>query len=154
MTDAGQFAGTHPLVAVVFFNIGVAIGAVVTLAIAFFALQLLFARVLGPLLGVIVLSALVGHAAWHGMMNNGGELGSLIGRVPTASLWPALEIVALWLLPAVLIGVIAYFLLKRVDGAPVPRCVGHCSNAVGNRVPRVQHCERARARNLPPVISI
>jgi hypothetical protein len=120
LTDAGQFAGTHPLVAVVFFNIGVAIGAVVSLALAFFALQLLFARVLGPLLGVIVLSALAGHAAWHGMMNNGGELGALIGRVPTASLWPALEVVALWLLPAVLTGAIAYFLLKRVDGAPVP----------------------------------
>ena len=119
LTDAGQFAGTHPLVAAVFFNVGVAIGAVVSLAIAFLALRLLFAWVLGPLLGVIVLSALVGHVAWHGMMNNGGELGSLLGRVPTASLWPALAVVALWLLPALLAGVIAYFSLKRWDGAPV-----------------------------------
>jgi hypothetical protein len=120
LTDAGQFAGTHPLVAVIFFNVGIAIGAVVSLAIAFFALRLVFARVLGPLLGVIVLSILAGHVAWHGMMNNGAELGSLLGRVPTPSLWPALAVVALWLIPALLVGTIAYFLLKRTDGLPVP----------------------------------
>ena len=32
----------------------------------------------------------------------------------------ALAAVALWLLPALLASVVAYFLLKRLDGAPVP----------------------------------
>ena len=119
LSDAGQFAGTHPLVGVVFFNVGVAIGAVVSLGVAFFALRLLFTRLLVALLGVIVLSVLAGHAAWHGMLNNGSELGSVLGRIPGANLWPALAVVALWLLPALLLGVIAYFLPKPMDGAPV-----------------------------------
>jgi hypothetical protein len=120
LTDAGAFAGTHPLVAVVFFNVGVALGAVASVAIAFVALRLLFARVLGPLLGVIVLSALVGHAAWHGMIDNGSELFGQLGRASAASLWSALAVVAPWLAPALLVGVIAYFLLPRLDGMAVP----------------------------------
>lgn len=120
LSDAGQLAGTHPLVAVVFFNVGVAIAAVVSLGFAFFALRLLFSKLLAALLGVVVLSAVAGHAAWHGMLNNGSELGSMLERIPGANLWPAMAVVSLWLLPAVLLGVIAYFLPKPMHGAPFP----------------------------------
>ncbi len=120
LLNAAQFVGTHSLVAVTSFNIGLVLGEVVLLAIAFYALRLLFARVLGPLLGLIVLSAMVGHAGWHGMVDNGGELGRQVGHLPTASLWPALAAIALWLVPALLVGIVAYFLPKRFDGVAVP----------------------------------
>jgi hypothetical protein len=122
--NAAQFVGTHSLVAVVCFNIGLVVGEVVILAIAFYALRLLFARLLGPILGLIVLSAMVGHAGWHGMVDNGGELGRQLGHLPTASLWSALTAVALWLLPALLVGVVAYFLPKRFNGLAVPTLLG------------------------------
>ena len=66
LTDVSQFAGTHALVATVSFNVGVALGEVAGLALAFFALRVLFASVLGPLLGAIVVSVLLGHAAGTG----------------------------------------------------------------------------------------
>jgi HupE / UreJ protein len=138
LMDASQFVGTHPLVATVSFNVGVALGEVVSLAIAFFALRLLFARVLGPILGLIVLSAMVGHAGWHGMLDNGGELGRQLGRLPAASLWSPLAVVVMWLVPALLIGVLAYFLPRRFDGAPVPTLLralrGHHTDEGATRV--------------------
>jgi len=120
LSDAWQFAGPHTLVAVVSFNVGVAIGEVVSLAIAFFALRLIFARVLGPLLGVLVLSAVVGHASWHQMIDGGRELGRQLGQAPAASLWSALVVLTPWLVPVLLVGVLAYFLPRRFDGVPAP----------------------------------
>jgi hypothetical protein len=118
LTDAGQFAGTHTLVAVFSFNVGVALGEVVSLAVAFFALRLLFAGVLGPLLGVIVLSAAVGHASWHGMVDGGRELWRQLGQAGATGFWSALVVVALWLAPALLVGAASYFLPRRFDGRP------------------------------------
>jgi hypothetical protein len=120
LIDAAQFVGTHSLVAVIAFNIGIALGEVVIVAIAFLAIRLLFSRVLGPLLGLIVLSAMIGHAGWHGMMDNGGELARLLAHLPLASLWSALATVALWLVPVLLVGVVAYFVPRRFDGEPAP----------------------------------
>ena len=120
LTDAWQFAGTHTLVAVVSFNVGVALGEFLSLAAAFLALRLLFSFVLGPLLGVIVLSALVGHASWHGMIDGGRELGRQLGIAGAASFWSAWLVVALWVAPALLVGGAAYFLPRRFDGMPAP----------------------------------
>jgi hypothetical protein len=124
LTDAWQFVGTHPVVAVASFNVGVALGAFVSLAIAVLAVRLLFASVLGPLVGLIVLSAFLGHASWHWMMDGGRDLVSLMARVPAASLWPALGAVAIWLLPALTVGLVAYFLPKRFDGATAQTLLG------------------------------
>ncbi|HWZ73139.1 MAG TPA: HupE/UreJ family protein [Casimicrobiaceae bacterium] len=120
LTDAWQFAGTHTLVAVVSFNVGVALGEVVSLVLAFFALRLLFAAVLGPLLGVIVLSTVAGHASWHGMIDGGRELWRQLGQAGASGFWSALIVVAPWLAPALLVGVVAYLLPKRFDGVPAP----------------------------------
>ncbi len=120
LTDASPFMGTHPLVAIVAFNIGVALAVVACLVIAFFALRLLFASVLGPLLGVIVLSAVLGHASWHWMMDGGREFVRQLAQTPAASFWSGLFVVVPWLIPALLVGVAAYFLPKRFDGVPVP----------------------------------
>jgi hypothetical protein len=115
LADASQFAGTHPFVSVLFFNLGVALGEVVSLALAFAALRWLVDRALGPSLAVLVLSAVLGHQGWHWMMDRSHELGHALGHA-TAS---ELASVALWLLPALLAGGAAWFLpqLRSADGS-------------------------------------
>ncbi len=120
LADAWQFAGPHTLVAVVSFNVGVLLGEVASVAIAFFALRLFFAYVLGPLLGVIVLSALLGHANWHWMIDGSIDLARQLAPVPAADLWSTIVVLAPWLVPAMLVGIAAYFLPKRFDGVPGP----------------------------------
>lgn len=120
LADIGQFAGTHTFVSVVSFNVGVVVGEVVSLAIAIIALRLLFGCVRGPLLGVIVLSAVLGHVGWHWMLDGGHELEHQLGHAAATGLSSALLVVALWLVPALLVGAIGYFLPKRFDGIPVP----------------------------------
>jgi len=120
LSDFSQFAGTHALAGVVSFNIGVVLGEIASLAIAFFALRLFLAKLFGPLLGVIVVSALIGHAGWHWMIDSGRDLARQLANTPAPSLWPALVAVVLWAAPALLVGVAAYFLPKRFDGTPGP----------------------------------
>ena len=105
LADASQFAGTHSFVAVLFFNLGVALGELVSLALAFAALRGLVDRALGTSLGVLVLSAVVGHQGWHWMMDRSHELRHALGHA-TAS---ELASVALWMLPALLVGGAAWF---------------------------------------------
>jgi HupE / UreJ protein len=116
LADALQFAGVHTLVSVVSFNIGVALGEVVSLALALAGLRLLFARVLGPALGLVVLSAVLGHMGWHWMLEEGHELMHELGHFGLSS---ALVVVGPWILPALLVGVLAYLLPNRFGGAPV-----------------------------------
>jgi hypothetical protein len=120
LADAGQFAGNHPLVAVASFNVGVALGEVVGMALAFFALRALFAAVRSPSLGVIVVSAIVGHASWHWMVDGGRELWRQVGYTGAAGFWSASVVVAMWLAPALLVGIAACFLPRRFDGVTVP----------------------------------
>lgn len=117
LADALQFPGAHSLVAVVSFNVGGALGEVVSLALVLVALRLLFALVLGPALGVVVLSAVLGHMGWHWMVDGGHELVHELGH---AGLSFALAVVAPWLLPALLVGAIGYFLPNGFGGTPIP----------------------------------
>ncbi len=77
-----QFAGSHLLTSLLSFNIGVEIGQVLVLLLLVPLLQFLFRFVLAERIGTIVLSVLVGHTAWHWMM----ERGERLGRFP----WPEL----------------------------------------------------------------
>lgn len=117
LADALQFPGAHSLVSVVSFNVGVALGEAVSLALVLAALRLLFACVLGPPLGVVVLSAVLGHMGWHWMVEEGHDLVHEIGH---AGLSFALAAVAPWLLPALVVGGIGYFLPRGFGGAPIP----------------------------------
>jgi hypothetical protein len=76
--------------------------------------------VLGPLLGVIVLSAVLGHVAWHWMLDAGHEFEHQLGHASLAGLSSAFRVIALWVIPALLVGALGYFLPKRFDGVPVP----------------------------------
>jgi hypothetical protein len=62
-----QFAGSHLLVSLLSFNIGVELGQLAVLIAAVPALDLLFRYVVAERMGTIILSALVAHTAWHWM---------------------------------------------------------------------------------------
>jgi hypothetical protein len=62
-----QFAGSHVLMSLLSFNVGVEIGHLFVLVLFVPALNLLFRYVVAQRLGTIILSALVAHQAWHWM---------------------------------------------------------------------------------------
>jgi hypothetical protein len=131
LADVLQFAGAHNVVSIVSFNVGVALGEVVMLALGLVTLRLLFARVLGPALGVVVLSAVLGHMGWHWMVDEGHELMHQLGH---AGLYTALRVITPWLLPALLVGGLAYFLPRRFEAAPIPSLLpALLRNGVGAR---------------------
>src|SRR5207253_1355489 len=61
-----QFAGSHQLVSLFSFNVGIEIGQLLVLALMLPALAWLW-RVVPERMGVIVLSAIAAHTAWHWM---------------------------------------------------------------------------------------
>ena len=74
LRESLQFAGDHLITALLAFNIGVEIGQIAVLLVLIPALDLLFRYVLPERLGVIILSALVAHIAWHWMIERGEQL--------------------------------------------------------------------------------
>ena len=69
-----QFAGSHLVASLAAFNLGVELGQLAVLAVVVPVLSFVFARVARPFVLVAVLSALVGHSAWHWMTERGAEL--------------------------------------------------------------------------------
>jgi len=67
LTESMQFAGSHLLASLLAFNLGVEFGQILVLFIAVPVIALAFKYVLPERMGVIVLSALVAHWAWHWM---------------------------------------------------------------------------------------
>ncbi len=114
-----QFAGQHLLVSLLSFNIGIEIGQVAVLGIMLAGLALLFRTVLRDRrIGVIVLSAIVAHTAWHWMVDR--------GRVLAQAEMPVLDahsvvIAARWV-AAILIAIgVATMLAERFGRKPLPR---------------------------------
>ena len=62
-----QFAGTHPLMSLLSFNVGIELAQVLVLVLLLPVLEVLFRFVVAERLGTIILSALVAHAGWHWM---------------------------------------------------------------------------------------
>jgi hypothetical protein len=69
-----QFAGGHLLTALFGFNVGVEIGQIAVLLVLIPVLDLIFRYVVVEWLGVIIMSALIAHVAWHWMLERGGQL--------------------------------------------------------------------------------
>jgi len=67
LRDTLQFAGSHVLLSLLSFNVGVELGQLFMLALFVPALNLLFRHVVGYRIGSIILSAIVAHQAWHWM---------------------------------------------------------------------------------------
>jgi hypothetical protein len=62
-----QFAGSHLLTSLFSFNVGVELGQLLVLLVLIPALEILFRFVVAEQIGTIILSAVVGHTAWHWM---------------------------------------------------------------------------------------
>lgn len=67
LTESMQFAGSHLVMSLLAFNVGVEIGQVLVVLLAVPLVHLLFRYALPEKAGVILLSAIVGHWAWHWM---------------------------------------------------------------------------------------
>src|SRR5438105_454158 len=69
-----QFAGSHLLVSLLSFNVGIEIGQLAILCVFVPALALLLRGRMGGHMGIIVLSAIVANVAWQWMMQRGEVL--------------------------------------------------------------------------------
>lgn len=74
LSESLQFAGAHLLMSLVSFNVGVELGQLFLLALMVPLLRLSFRTWLPPIMGVVVLSALLAHTGWHWMLDRGGDL--------------------------------------------------------------------------------
>jgi hypothetical protein len=109
-----QFAGTHLLVSLFSFNVGIEIGQIAVLAALLPLLALLRRRALAGRVGVIILSAIVAHTAWHWMI----ERGEILWKVE----WPRLDSAALatlarWVAGILLAAGAVHFIAKRAGAA-------------------------------------
>ena len=101
-----QFAGAHVVTSLFAFNVGVELGQLLVLLVLIPLLALLFRYVLPEKIGVIILSALVVHTAWHWMIERGSTLGEYDWSMDAASLarglrWTMVAVgvaAAIWLL--------------------------------------------------------
>lgn len=106
-----QFAGSHLLASLLAFNVGVELGQLFVVALAIPALAFVFGRVVAERIGVIVLSVLIAHTAWHWMTERGTEF------LQYDIVWPAMDasfaVTAMrWAMLALIIGAAAW-LLRR-----------------------------------------
>jgi len=86
LSQSLQFAGSHLLVSLFSFNVGIEIGQLCVLAVMLPALAL-FRRIVPERMGVIILSAFAAHTAWHWMV----ERWEALKLAP----WPTLDAAAL-----------------------------------------------------------
>lgn len=114
LSETLQFAGSHLLVSLLSFNVGVELGQLLIVLLMIPVLELLFRRVVRERLGTIILSALLAHTGWHWMTERGARL------IEYRFSWPALDVALLvaamrWLM-LVLIVVGAVWLLRALYG--------------------------------------
>ena len=104
-----QFAGSHLLLSLLSFNVGVELGQIVVLVLLVPALSLLV-RPAAERIVTVVLSVLVGHTAWHWLVERGKELGKVDWPAPDAAL---LTTLARWVLLFLLLGGAAWLVARR-----------------------------------------
>jgi hypothetical protein len=118
LRESLQFAGDYLVTALAAFNFGVEIGQIAVLLVLVPALALLFKYVVPERIGVIILSALVLHTAWHWMLERWEQLakfpfpkldaallasamrGAMAVLVLVGAVWLANGLLRRWTLPA------------------------------------------------------
>jgi HupE/UreJ protein len=106
-----QFAGSHLLTSLLSFNVGVELGQLFVLALLVPALAALFRYGVPERLGTIVLSVLVGHTAWHWMLERGEKL----GKFPMPALDAAFLASAMrWLMLILILGGVAWLAYRAL----------------------------------------
>jgi hypothetical protein len=117
LRDALQYAGGHPITALLSFNIGLELGLVIILAIVVPATAMLLTHAISERAGILVISMLAGHAAWHWMADRVGML--------LVMPWPAMDLglaatVVRWLLMLTIAGGLVWFLAGLLRKKPQP----------------------------------
>ena len=107
LRETFQLAGSHLLVSLLSFNIGVELGQILVLAVTVPALALLFRHVVAERLGTILLSVLIAYTGWHWMSARAAVLWQIGLPVPDAVL---LVTFARWLVLLMLAGGAVWFL--------------------------------------------
>jgi hypothetical protein len=115
LQESLQFAGSHPIAALVSYNIGLELGTLIILAIVVPAANLLFSQVVSERAGIIVASVLVGHAGWHWMTER--------MAIAQLSSWPAMDLqllltVVRWLLALTVVGGAVWFIAGLIKKKP------------------------------------
>lgn len=109
LAEEFPFAGEHGAAAVAAFAGGVELAILLTVLVAVPALRWLFRGPVPERLGVVVLSALVAHEAWHWTLDRGGALGA--HRLPSPTLDAAFLAGAMrWAMAALALGGVAWLL--------------------------------------------
>ena len=117
-----QFAGAHLVMSLLAFNFGVELGQLLVLIVAVPALDFAFRHV-SERAGTIVLSLLVGHTAWHWLL----ERWTVLSKFP----WPAVNAESLagvvrWMMVLVLLIGFAWLVVeairrRRIGASPAPK---------------------------------
>lgn len=82
LSDRMQFAGNHLVSSLLAFNVGVELGQLVVLIVAVPALNLFFRYFKREQLGIVVLSVIAAHTAWHWLIERGEELLRFAWQLP------------------------------------------------------------------------
>jgi hypothetical protein len=107
-----QFAGSHLLVSLFSFNVGIEIGQLAVLCVFVPALALLFRGAMSGRMGIIVVSAIVANIAWQWMV----QRGEVLWKTPWPPLTvPGLMILAQWILTVALAVGAAKLLAKWIE---------------------------------------
>lgn len=111
-----QFAGSHLLTSLLAFNLGVELGQLLVLLVLIPALGLLFTRVVQERMGIIILSTIVAHTAWHWMT----ERWATLSRFPFPVLdAPAVASLMRWAIAAILTALFLWWvsgIVRRWEG--------------------------------------
>ena len=113
-----QFAGSNLLTALFAFNVGIEIGQLAVLCVFVPALALLFRGAMSGRMGVIVLSAIVAHIAWHWMIDRGEVFWQTPWPEPTTA---GLVLLARWIIALVLAVGAAKLLMRWLNS----KSLGH-----------------------------
>jgi hypothetical protein len=107
-----QFAGTHLVSSLLAFNVGIELGQLLVIAICLPVLHVLFRHQKAERIGIIVLSVIVAHTAWHWMLDRFDVLKQFPWPTMTAA---GLASATRWLLLLVVLAAAAWIisLLKR-----------------------------------------
>jgi len=107
-----QFAGSNLLVSLFSFNIGIEIGQLAVLCVFVPALALLFRGAMSGRMGIIVVSAIVAHTAWHWMIDRA----DVLWKTPWPQITvPGLMILARWIVAVGLAVGLAQLLAKWIE---------------------------------------
>jgi hypothetical protein len=111
-----QFAGSHLLMSLLSFNLGVELGQLLVLVVMVPALAVLFRFVVAERMGTIILSAIVAHTAWHWMTDRFDVLRQF--PWPTITAADAASAIR-WVMALIMVGGAAW-LLSRLVGRKIP----------------------------------